>query len=70
MIVESVASGIIAKIFVTPHCETLHSQLYTLNYHILPFQGVDWGTLGTRRVAAGWLVLPFQGVGNTSFYVI
>ncbi|MDR2115235.1 MAG: hypothetical protein LBP87_02525, partial [Planctomycetaceae bacterium] len=26
-------------------CETIHYSLLTINYHILPFQGVDWGTL-------------------------
>ncbi|MDR1141714.1 MAG: hypothetical protein LBL62_08475 [Planctomycetaceae bacterium] len=30
----------------------------------MPLQGVVWCAV-TRRVAAGWLVLPFQGEGKT-----
>ncbi|MDR2117703.1 MAG: hypothetical protein LBP87_15100, partial [Planctomycetaceae bacterium] len=37
----SSANEIIAKTFTIPHCETLHYQLFTLNYCMLPFQGVD-----------------------------
>jgi hypothetical protein len=34
---------------------------------MLPFQGVDGLLTITRRVAAGWLILPLQG-GRKKYY--
>jgi hypothetical protein len=34
--------------------------------NLLPLQGVDFGGNQTRRDAAGWYVLPFQGEGLIS----
>ncbi|MDR2117177.1 MAG: hypothetical protein LBP87_12435 [Planctomycetaceae bacterium] len=67
MRVDSAACGIVANCADVFNRELIH----TLNYQLyIALSGrLVLGEL-TRRVAAGWLVLPFQGVGNIFFTLL